>query len=231
MSAVAESVNNIPKEEVMEVDLNVSCSEESKGGIKYEVLIGEQKVVTPLRTPSTTCGARPLSAEVIQLKIEKATERRKSLEALRLASLSKRFSRIEEAAKKREDFSIAVKENLEQKIEASTANRETLISDLKTKLSTHNTGHLQEVRQNQIASLTEFEEKVKVELESKLEMAEKNREKVLQEKLESLKKHDEKVEMIRNKRNSTMDLCDGEADANEEADMENVIVVDTSTSN
>jgi len=60
-----------------------------------------------------------------------------SLEALRLASLSKRFSRIEEAAKKREDFSIAVKENLEQKIEASTANRETLISDLKTKLSTH----------------------------------------------------------------------------------------------
>ena len=37
--------------------------------------------------------------------------------------------------------------------------------------------------------MTEHEEKLKQELLSKLEVAEKNREKVLQEKLESLKKH------------------------------------------
>jgi len=113
------------------------------------------------------------------------------------------------------NFSTATKENLEQKIEASSANRETLILDMKTKLSSHvrkinfqyvlnsskviisthlffffkNTNHLQEVRQNLMTNLTEFEEKAKAEIALKLEAAEKNREKVIQEKIESLKKH------------------------------------------
>jgi len=39
------------------------------------------------------------------------------------------------------------------------------------------------------ASLTEFEEKGKEEIKKKLEAAEMNREKVIQSKLESLKKH------------------------------------------
>jgi len=49
-------------------------AEESKGGIKYDVLIGEPKVVTPRMHAGTV---RPLSAEIIQLKITAAAERRK----------------------------------------------------------------------------------------------------------------------------------------------------------
>jgi len=185
------------------IDLNVSASEESKGGIKYEVLIGEAKAITPKVPPSST-GIRPVSADVIQLRIDAAAERRQSLETERLAALAEKHRRLEEAAKKREEeelkFTIATKENLEQKIETSAAKRETLISDLKTKLSTHNTNHLQEVRQNAVSNTNA--EKAKQEIEMKLETAEKNREKVLNEKLENLKKHDEKVEMIRTKRTS-----------------------------
>ena len=53
-------------------------SEESKGGIKYEVTIGEPKVVTPPRvaSPVMSNNKTPISAEVIQQKLEAAAERR-----------------------------------------------------------------------------------------------------------------------------------------------------------
>jgi hypothetical protein len=64
-----------------------------------------------------------------------------SLEAGRLVALSEKFRRIEEAAKKREEeetnFINSTKENLEQKMETHIGNRETLISDLKSKLNNH----------------------------------------------------------------------------------------------
>jgi len=193
-------------------NLNVSISETSKGGLKYEVILGDQKVVTPPRgtSPALTNVKPVISAELIELKINAAAERRQSMEAERLAALALKFRKVEEVAKKKDDglanFINSTKENLEHKMEATIGNRETRIADLKTKLSNHHVGRLQEVRQN----LSEHEEKIKQELEAKLETAEKNREKMIQEKLETLKKHDEHVEMIRNKRNS---MCDQKTDA------------------
>jgi len=198
-------------------NLNVSLSETetSKGGLKYEVILGESKVVTPPRgtSPALTNVKPVISAEPIELKINAAAERRQSMEAERLAALALKFRKVEEVAKKKDDglanFINSTKENLEHKMEATIGNRESRIADLKTKLSSHHVGRLQEVRQN----LTEHEEKIKQELEAKLETAEKNREKMIQEKLETLKKHDEHVEMIRNKRNS---MCDQKTNVVEE---------------
>jgi len=198
------------KSSAVEVDLNVTASEESKGGIKYEVVIGEPKVVTPPRVTSPVMSRTPLSAEVIQQKLEAAAERRQSLEAEKLAFLAEKMKRIEEATKKKEEeesvFIKSTKEALEQKMQAHIENRESKVVDLKTKLSHHNTNHLNQVRQNQESSVVEKEEKAEKELISKLEAADKNREKVFQERLESLKKHDEKVEMIRNKMSTSVNL-------------------------
>jgi len=201
------------------LDLNVSASETTKGGLKYEVILGEPKATTPPRvaSPAVLTPKPVISAEMIKLRQDTAAERRQSMEAERRASLIEKIRKVEEAAKRREEdkanFVNVTKENLEKKIEAHVEKRENYISDLKTKLSNH-TSHLQEVRQNMEKSLTEVETKGKDEWLTKLEAHEKNREKVLQERLESLKKHDERVEQVRNKRNSSM--CEvGAGDASE----------------
>ncbi|OXA65208.1 myosin-1 [Folsomia candida] len=209
------------------LDLNVCASEASKGGLKFEVVLSQATVPTPPRSMSPTHqSSRPLvSVEKIQQKLELAAERRQSLESEKLASLQEKWKKIDEAAKKRAEeelnFINHAKGNLEQKMEAVTGNRETIMTDLKVKLSNHNTNHLQEVRQNLESSVSEFEGKVKEDLDKKLEVAEQNREKVIQTKLESLKKHEEKVEQIRSlKKNSSMP----EDESNENA--ENVVVTD-----
>jgi len=190
--------------------LNVSASEASKGGVKYEVVLSNPVVATPPRSISPTNVPKTfVSVEKIQLKLEQAAERRQSLESLKLAGLQDRFKKVDEVAKKRQEEEInfinGVKENLEHKLEAAIGNRESIISDLKEKLHKHHTNHLQEVRNNLEQSLTEFEEKAKEELEKKLEAAKQNRETVINSKLESLKKHEEKVEQVRNlKRNSSV---------------------------
>ncbi|CAL8125999.1 unnamed protein product [Orchesella dallaii] len=177
------------------IDLNISASEEAKGGVKYELVLSSPVVDTPPRTISpTNGGAKPIvSAEMIQQKLKQAAERRQSLESEKLASLQEKFKKIDEAAKIRAEeesnFINSTKENLEQKMKVHIDNRDTIITDLKVKLSQHHTSHLQEVRQNLESSVSEFEEKAKEELLKKLEVAEQNREKVIQERLESLKKH------------------------------------------
>jgi exonuclease VII large subunit len=185
------------------VDLNISASEESKGGVKYEVVLSQPVVDTPPRTISPTHGgAKPIvTVDKIEQKLKHAAERRQSMESEKLASLQEKFKKIDEAAKLRAEeesnFINATKENLEQKMKAHIDNRETIIADLKVKLSQHNNSHLQEVRQNLESSMTEFEEKAKEELLKKLEIAEQKRESLIQERLEILKKHEEKVEQVR----------------------------------
>jgi adenylosuccinate synthase len=201
------------------LDLNVSASETSKGGLKYEVIIDKPKVTTPPRVASpATLTPKPLiSAELLKLRQDAAAERRLSMEAERRASLIEKLRKVDEAAKRREEdaanFVNVTKENLEKKIEAHVEKRENYISDLKTKMSSH-TSHLQEVRQNMEKSMTEIELKGKEEWLTKLEAHEKNREKVLQDRLETLKKHDERIEQVRSKRNSSM--CEAGAGDNNE---------------
>jgi len=197
--------------------LNVSASEAAKGGIKYEVILeAENPLVTP---PSVTTPKPYVSAEAIKLKLDAAAERRQSLESERIASLAEKTKKIEEAAAKRaeeeKNFISTTKEIYEKKMENHIGNRENIITDLKVKLSNHNTSHLQEVRQNLESSVSEFEEKAKEDLEKKLVVAEQNRDKVIKERLESLKKHEEKVEMVRSiKRSGSQGLSeDGTSDA------------------
>jgi len=207
MSSNGQNGQNI---DVNLLDLNVSASEISKGGIKYEVILGEPVASTPPRvvSPSNVTPKPVISAEMLKLRQDTAAERRLSMEAERRASIIEKLRKVEEAAKRREEDKInfvnVTKENLEKRIEAHVEKRENHIADLKTKLSKYNTSHLQEVRQNMEKSLTEVEIKGKDEWLSKLEAHEKNREKIIQERLENLKKHDEKIEQVRNKRNSSM---------------------------
>lgn len=52
-------------------------AEESKGGVKFEVVLSQPVVDTPPRTISPTHGGpKPISVEVIENKLKQAAERR-----------------------------------------------------------------------------------------------------------------------------------------------------------
>jgi hypothetical protein len=57
----------------------IQFSEASKGGIKYEVIIGEPKCASPPRVASPAMVKTEISAEILQKKILAATERRQVL--------------------------------------------------------------------------------------------------------------------------------------------------------
>lgn len=118
----------------------IRCEEKSKGGIKYDVILAEPAGVPPpaLKTPDAPALLR---SESIEEKLKQAEERRLSLEAEKIAKNVARRSRIEDAAKKRDEkeneFIEATKEALEKRLENSSEKREALISDKMEKLKDH----------------------------------------------------------------------------------------------
>jgi len=64
-----------------------------------------------------------------------------SLESEKLAKIAEKFNKIEEAARKRleeeNNFKNSTMEALKQKMEVNIGNKEKIVADLKTKLSTH----------------------------------------------------------------------------------------------
>jgi len=226
-SGGSDNENNDPI--MMDVDLNVTASEESKGGIKYEVTLSEPAAArTPLKAASPNRGAlTPLSVDKIQERLNEAAQRRKSLQTERIASAQSELKKIDEVTKKKEEeekkFVSSVKESLETKMGAATGKKQTIICDLKERLNQYNTEHVKEVQEKSKVKVDPEEmNKLKELQEKKLEAAEQNREKVIQNKLESLKKHDEKVKQVLSlkKSNSQPDM---EVDENNEPNNESAI--------
>ncbi|KAI5742812.1 hypothetical protein M8J77_011553 [Diaphorina citri] len=118
----------------------IRCEEKSKGGIKYDVILAEPAGTPP---PLKTAADTPviLRSESIEEKLKQAEERRLSLEAEKIAKNAARRSKIEDAAKKRDEkeneFIEQTKETLEKRLEISSEKREALINDKMEKLKDH----------------------------------------------------------------------------------------------
>ncbi|XP_076336036.1 stathmin-2-like isoform X2 [Tachypleus tridentatus] len=134
----------------------VRATEESRGGLKYELVLAEPADVTLPPKLTTTPPKCNLSAEGIKNKLKAAEERRQFLEAQKLNQLSeKRNKEVEVNQKKQEYNSIFMEKaqkDLEQKMEEKKENREAFINSIKEK-SRHHVRHAQEVRQNKVANL------------------------------------------------------------------------------
>jgi len=229
----SDNENNDPI--MMDVDLNVTASEESKGGIKYEVTLSEPATArTPLKPASPNRSVlSPLSVDKIQERLNEAAQRRKSLQTERIASAQSEIKKIDEVTKKKEEeekkFVSSVKESLETKMGAASGKKQSIICDLKERLNQYNTEHVKEVQEKSKVDPEEIN-KLKELQEKKLETAEQNREKVIQTKLDSLKKHDEKVKQVLSlkKSNSQPDM---EVDENNEPKNESAVEQDVGTQN
>jgi len=137
----------------------IRCQEESRGGLRYEVILAEPLTDTPPKKRPVSPTAKTPDIESITEKMIAAEERRKvcnhfhphtlvstasrfqSLEASKLSELKAKMSRIEEVAKKRDEktqeFITATKNALDQKMKVHSEKHEEFLGDLINKVKEH----------------------------------------------------------------------------------------------
>ncbi|XP_022253706.1 stathmin-like [Limulus polyphemus] len=195
-SLSTQMITNMQPKKMVYLATEVRASEQSKGGMKYELVLADPSDVAPPRFASTPPKSN-ISVEDIENKLRAAEERRQYLEAHKLNQLNeKRFREQEALLKKREynaNFVQSAKENLEQKMESNKENREAFIKSIQEK-SREQDKHILDVRKQ----LDEQADQLRDRLQRKLEIAQENREnlsKVLQDKLQEHDRHAEEVRL------------------------------------
>ncbi|XP_025993841.2 vicilin-like seed storage protein At2g18540 isoform X1 [Solenopsis invicta] len=186
MATAAESP--VPNEST-----EIRCQEKSKGGLCYEVILAEPTV--PKRAPSPPQQS-PTQQTAIEDKLKAAEERRLSIEANKLAALTAKLSKIEEASRKKDELSAAfitaTRESLDAKMNNTEEKREAHIAELKNKLKEH----LESVEKTRL-SLEQQTEEVRCAVEEKLKTAAAQRDENIKRMLDRLKEHEEQVARVR----------------------------------
>uniref|UniRef100_T1HWZ9 Uncharacterized protein n=1 Tax=Rhodnius prolixus TaxID=13249 RepID=T1HWZ9_RHOPR len=199
LSPIAKKPKNKPRtkqpKKVKFVATEIRCKEESKGGLKFDVIIADPAATPPKRPASPPTKT---SAEEIEEKLKAAEERRLSLEANKMAKFAAKLSKIEEASKKKDEqnsvFINQTKEALEQKMETHIEKREAYLTDIKAKLK----DHLEGVEKSRQVFEQQTQE-VRNAVEEKLKTAAAQRDENIKKMLEKLKEHS-KMESAANRR-------------------------------
>ncbi|XP_059485919.1 ensconsin isoform X3 [Neocloeon triangulifer] len=211
------SGNGGKNKKVKFITTEIRCQEESRGGLRYEVILAEPLTDTPPKPRPVSPQAKTPDIETITEKMVAAEERRKSLEASKLNELKAKMNRIEEAAKKRDEqtqeFINVTKNALDQKMKVHTEKHEEYLGDLISKVKEH-LEIVDKHRQSTTESGDKQTEEVRTSLEERLRTASEQREEHLRKQLERLKEHEKRCEMARQKREQL--LLEGNQPCNEE---------------
>ncbi|XP_033207662.1 RB1-inducible coiled-coil protein 1 isoform X2 [Belonocnema kinseyi] len=187
------------------ITTEIRCQEKSKGGLRYEVILAEPTVKRAPSPPQTT----PTQQTNIEDKLKAAEERRLSLEANKLAILASRLSKIEEAARKKDELSAAfitaTRDSLDAKMNHTVENRETHITELKSKLKEH----LESVEKTRL-SLDQQTEEVRCAIEEKLKTATAQRDENMKKMVDRLKDHEDQVARVRKGMNERVQQLDSQ---------------------
>ncbi|MCL4115759.1 UNVERIFIED_CONTAM: hypothetical protein GTU68_056439 [Idotea baltica] len=153
----------------------------------YEMILAEPIADKP-EPVSTSPRQKAVTAQDINLKLLQAEERRKSMEASRLASISERMARLEEASRKREEanlaFITATQVAIEDKLDTFSTNREAHLNSFKAKISDH-LNAVESVRKQLEVQSQELREAIN----SKLNSAQENRDEHIRKLMDKLKEH------------------------------------------
>lgn len=173
----------------------VRCTEQSKGGLKYELVLADPSMDSPLRKPSTS-PPKSISAEDIEKKLREAEVRRLSLEAMKLNQINDKMCRLAEVNQKKEglteEFQETTRQNYEKKIEAFKENREAHIKSIQEKQREH-VSRVQEVRK----SLDAQTQEMLASIQKKIENANEAREAQIVALQERLRNHDKHIVDVR----------------------------------
>lgn len=122
-------------------DNTLSSPTQSKGGLKYELVLEKPSNDTPPKINRPVETPKQLSAEDIENKLREAEERRKTIEAQKILVAKESISKISELKDKRneiEEQKIEItRQSLEKKMEAFKENRETHIKAIQEKQKEH----------------------------------------------------------------------------------------------
>ncbi|XP_055372484.1 stathmin-1-A-like [Condylostylus longicornis] len=178
-SETKENIEQVPE---------IRSEGKSKGGLSFEVILSNP-ATTDVKLPvRPTTPVKNVSAEEIEQKLKAAEERRISLEAKKMADLSNKLAKIEEASRKKDElnqeFIIQSKEALVTKLEKHTEKREEIITSIKEKLKIHSL-EIEKTRN----SFEQQKENEKAAIEEKLKIAETLREENKKKMLDRLKEH------------------------------------------
>ncbi|XP_018015975.1 eukaryotic translation initiation factor 5B isoform X2 [Hyalella azteca] len=181
-----------------EKSTEIRAEEKSRGGMSYEVILSQavtERPSSPAKSPSPP-PARSITQQDIENKLELAEQRRKALEAQRVASIGERLCRLEEAARKRQEandeFICSTATALDLKLDASSVNREAHLDGLKAKVADH-LNSVETVRK----SVEEQTEKLREEILSKMSSAQENRDDHLRTIMAKLQAHEASVQRVR----------------------------------
>lgn len=171
----------------------VRCSEQSKGGIKYELVLQAPAADSPKHVVQTSPKSTNLSIEDIEKKLKAAEERRQSVELQKLSFVTEKLNQLETVKVKKEEFNNnfmqTAQEKLEQKFEAMKENRETHIKNIQEKAREIVT-KVEEKRKG--GDSPDREEKLEA-IQKKLISAQEQRESFINSLLEKLKEHDKHI--------------------------------------
>jgi len=118
---------------------------ESKGGIKYELVLEKPISDTPAKVAQSlsqlTTPTRVISVDDIENKLKEAEERRKSIEASKITLAKEHHEHVVEIQSKRNEFekihSQSSRESLEKKMETFKENRENNLKAIMDKQKEH----------------------------------------------------------------------------------------------
>ncbi|XP_076062251.1 stathmin [Oratosquilla oratoria] len=174
----------------------IRCEEKSRGGMCYEVILAEPVAEKPESAKATSPRPKSTTAEDIQLKLQQAEDRRKTISAYRMSFIVDQLSKLEDASRKREEkttaFIASTQLALEGKLDTSSSNREAYLNGLKAKITDH-LNNVDGVRR-QLDAQTE---ELRCAIHIKMKSAEENRDECLRKMLEKLKEHEEYAQRVR----------------------------------
>ncbi|XP_046327704.1 inner centromere protein-like isoform X2 [Haliotis rufescens] len=163
-------------------------SKERKSGLAYEVILKPASAETTPLKPQTPPKDKNLTQDDILKKLQKAQERRESLEAQRLEQISRERARAQEKIAKvqeeSESFSKQTKEKLRRSMEISKENRELQIKALQERLREH-LSKVEDTCKRSDSMAQELKERIS----QKMEIYEENRQAQLDNLLTRLKNH------------------------------------------
>ncbi|XP_050745889.1 stathmin-2 isoform X3 [Drosophila biarmipes] len=169
------------------ITTEIRCQEKSRGGLSYEVILAEPAPNVPVPRRPVTPG-KNVSVEEIEQKLKAAEERRIFLGAKKMAEISNKLAKVEEATRKKDEitneFITQTKEQLESKMELHLEKREAIISDMKEKLKIH----AQEIEKTR-ESLEQQKADEQKAIEEKLKIAQFLRDENIKKMLDRLKEH------------------------------------------
>merc|ERR1711872_685713 len=162
--------------------------EATEGGIKYDVVLSP---VVKKQAPRITPPISPLTEDELNKKLNEATERRISLDNLRMKSLSEHMAKIELAQQ-----SSKVAETLSTRLTVAEENRTAQMRVVKDKLGEH-MGKIEKAQRELEHQLEAARIAAEASLSEKMESHKKKRDEEMEEMLKKIQEHQEKVSKVR----------------------------------